>query len=118
MNRRALNVLLLMAFIMSIVMLFWPFAQWDDTMSIILRIIPSFSVQLLLIRVGKYNIIKLIPLILTGLFALWSVYLYLTSPDWSTVTFKILIAWNLSPFISCIAGMIISAIIKSTPSKK
>ena len=100
MGKKTLNILLLIGFIIPMPLLFWPFAQWGDTMVLILRVVPALSVQALLYRVGKYNIIKAIPLIMTGLFSLWGTYLYFTSPHWVNATFGGMIADYVSPFIS------------------
>ena len=100
--KKSLNTLLLIGFVVPLVLLFWPFAQWGNTMSIVLRIVPALSVQGLLCRVGKHNIVKVVPLVLTGLFGLWGTYLYFTSPHWVYATFwGGLIADYVSPFISC-----------------
>lgn len=100
--KKTINILLVIATVVPVVLLFWPFAIWNDAMFLILRIIPSFAVQVLLCRVGKHNIIKAIPLLLTGVFALWGTYLYYTSPHWSNATFGDLIADYASPFVCCV----------------
>jgi len=66
--KKAINILLVIAVVVPFVLLFWPFIIWNGTMSLILRIISSLSIQLLLYRVGKYAIIKVVPLLLTGAF--------------------------------------------------
>ena len=100
--KKSLNTLLLIGFIVPLVLLFWPFVQWGDIMDLILRVVSALSVQGLLCRVGKHNIIKAVPLILTVLLALWGTYLYFTSPHWANATFwGNLVADYISPFISC-----------------
>ena len=80
-------------------------------MNLILRAITALSVQGLLCRVGKHNVIRAVPLILTGLFAFWGTYLYFTSPHWVHATFwGGLIAGYISPFISCAIVYSISAL--------
>lgn len=99
--KKTVNILLIIAVIIPVVMLFWPFSMWNDSMSLILRIIPSLAVQTLLFRVGKKNIIRSLPVLLTGAFAAWGTYLYFTSPHWSNATVYDLIADYVSPFICC-----------------
>lgn len=104
--KKATNILLVFAVIIPLVLLFWPFAEWNDAMSVILRIIPSVAVQVLLCRYCKSNIVKAIPALLTGAFATWGTYLFFTSPHWSNATVGGLIADYVSPFICCIVVLI------------
>ena len=106
--KKTIDALLVVAVIIPIVLLFWPFAMWNNIMSVILRVIPAFAVQVLLFRVGKWNIIKPLPILITGALAAWGTYLYFTSPHWSNATFwGSLIADYASPFISCIIALIV-----------
>ena len=100
--KKTINALLVVAVIVPVVLLFWPFARWNDAMSLILRVIPSLAVQVLLFRVGKWNIVKELPVLLAGAFAAWGTYLYFTSPHWSTATVGGLITDYVSPFMCCI----------------
>ena len=104
--KKTTNILLVFAVIIPLVLLFWPFAEWNDAMSIILRIIPSVAVQVLLCRICKPNIVKAVPALLTGAFAAWGTYLFFTSPHWSNATVGGLIADYVSPFICCIVVLI------------
>lgn len=111
--KKTINTLLAVAVIIPIVLLFWPFAMWNNIMLVILRVIPSFAVQILLFRVGKWNIIKIIPILITGIFATWGTYLYFTSPHWVNATFwGSLIADYVSPFISCLNALIVCILAK------
>ena len=111
--KKTINILLVVAVIIPIVLLFWPFAMWNDVISLILRVIPSLAVQVLLFRVGKWNIVKELPVLLTGAFAAWGTYLYFTSPHWNNATFwGGLIANYVSPFISCLIAFIACLLIK------
>ena len=97
------NVVLFFGFLVPLILLLWPFAQWGPAAELILRVISAFSVQSLLCRVGKHKIIKAVPQFLTGLFAFWGFYLYFTSPHWAHTAFwSGLIADYVSPFISCV----------------
>ena len=102
------NMLLLTAFIIPLVLLLWPFARWNNIMLLVLRVIPSFAIQMLLCRVGKNMILKVIPLVLTGILAIWGTYLFYTSQHWVNATFwGSLIADYVSPFICCLVAFII-----------
>lgn len=105
---KTIKTLLMIAFVIPMVLLLWPFAMWNDTMLLILRVIPSFAIQILLCRNGKYTIVKVIPLLLTGALATWGTYLFYTSPHWVNATFLgSLIADYVSPFICCTVAFII-----------
>lgn len=111
--KNAINILLVIAVIIPIALLLYPFAMWNDAMLLILRIIPSFAVQLLFCRVGKFKVIKAIPFLLTGVLAIWGTYLYFTSPHWVNATFwGSLIADYVSPFICCSIALCISLLEK------
>jgi hypothetical protein len=111
--KKAINILLVVAVIVPVVLLFWPFAIWNDVMSVILRVIPSLAVQVLLFRVGKWNIVKALPVLLTGTFATWGTYLYFTSTHWSNATFwGSLIADYVLPFMACLVSLIACLLIK------
>lgn len=106
--QKTINRMLVIISIVSMILLMWPFAMWNDVMLLILRIIPTFAIQILLCRVGKYTIIKMIPLLLTGGLAVWGSYLFYTSPHWISATFwGSLIADYVSPFICCVVTIII-----------
>ena len=104
--KKTINILLVVAVIVPVVLLFWPFAMWNDVMSVILRVIASVAVQLLFCRMFKSNIVKTIPALLTGVFAIWGTYLFFASPHWSNATIGGLIADYVSPFICCIVVLI------------
>ena len=111
--KKTTNILMVFAVIIPLILLFWPFVRWNDAMSLILRVILSLAVQVLLYRVGKWNIIKVLPILIAGAFAMWGTYLYFTSPHWSNATFwSSLIADYVSPFISCLVALIACLLIK------
>ena len=97
--KKAINILLVIAVIIPVVLLFWPFAMWNDVMSVILRVIPSLAIQILFSRL---DFAKAVPALLTGAFAAWGTYLYFTSPHWGTATVGGLITDYVSPFMCCI----------------
>ena len=110
--KKTVNILLVVAVIVPVVLLFWPFAMWNDVMSVILRVIPAFAVQALLCRISRLNFVKAIPVLLTGVFATWGTYLYFTSPHWNNATVGDLVADYVSPFICCIIVLIVYLLTK------
>lgn len=104
MKKRIWNIPLLFGFLIPMVMLFYPFVYWDDAAALILRIIPSACIQLLFCRCAERTLVKLLPLLLTAAGALWGLYLFLTSPDW-TCTFGTYAADYASPALSCAAAL-------------
>ena len=110
--KKEINVALVMAVVLPVVLLFWPFAMWNDGMSLFLRIIPSVAIQVLFCRIGTYRVIKLLPLILSGSFAAWGTYLFFTSAHWVNATAWNLIADYLSPCICCMAVFAVGLIRK------
>ena len=104
--KKTVDVLLTVAVIAPVVLLFWPFAMWNDAMAVTLRVVPSLAAQVLLFRVGKWNIVRALPVLITGAFAVRGTYLYFASPHWANATFwGSLIADYVSPFISCVIAM-------------
>ena len=110
---KTINNFLVFTFIIPIILLLWPFAMWNDTMLLILRIIPALAIQILLCRIGRYIGVKVIPVLLTGVLAIWGTYLYFTSPHWDNATFGSLIADYVSPLICCFTVFCISIITKN-----
>lgn len=110
--KKILNVFLVVAIVVPTVMIFWPFAMWNDAMSLILRVIPSFALQILLFRVGKWNIIKALPILITGFFAALGLYRCFNSQSWSNATFGGIVADYVSPFLSCVIALVICLVVK------
>ena len=111
--KKTINILLAVTIILPLALLFWPFVVWNDTMAIILRIIPSLAAQLLMYRAGSSYLTKAAPLLFTGAFAAWGTCLYFTSPHWSNATFVDLMADYVSPFICCIVVYFACRLIKT-----
>lgn len=101
MEKNPWNGVLLAGVILPLVLLFWPFARWGGVMSLLLRVVPALCLQTLLCRVGRYEVVKVLPLVLTGLLALWGTYLYCTSPSWVNAELSDLLADYCSPFLGC-----------------
>lgn len=110
--KKTISILLAVAVVVPIVLLFWPFTMWNDVMAVILRVIPAFAGQILLFRMGKRNIFKALPAILTGAFAAWGTYLYCTSAHWVNATWGDLIADYVSPFICCAIALVVCLFLK------
>ena len=117
MKKTVVNVLLVLGVIVPVTMLLWPFVSWGDAMSLILRIIPSLSVQILFCRLAKHKAIEAIPFLLTGAFALWATDLYMTSPSWSNASFLSYVADCLSPFFCCLAMYLVSVFLVERKEK-
>ena len=114
--RKTINTILALTVIIPLVLLFWPFATWHGVMALILRIIPAVAVQALVCRICKSNFVRAIPALLTGALAAWGTYLFFTSPHWINATFGDLIADYVSPFIGCIAVLLVCFINKKENS--
>ncbi len=117
MKKMFVNTLLVLGVIVPVVLLFWPFVSWGDAMSLILRIILSFSVQILFCRLAKHKAIEAIPFLLTGAFALWATNLYMTSPSWSNASFWGYVAECLSPFLCCLVVYLVSVFLVERKEK-
>lgn len=119
MKKIILNILLLIGVIVPVTMLFWPSVSWGTAMSLVLRIIPSVSAQILFCRIAKHRAVKAIPFLLTGAFALWTTDLYLTSPAWDRASFwKDYVADCLSPFLCCFVVYLASVFLEERREKK
>ncbi len=104
--KKATKVFLMFAIIFPLVLLFWPFAEWNDDMDLILRVIPAGATQALLLIVFTLNIVRAIPALLTGGFSVWGTYLFFTSPHWSNATVGDLIVGYVSPFLACLVVLV------------
>lgn len=114
--KKRINELLVVAVIVPVILLFWPFVRWNDAMALILRVIPSIAVQILLYRIGKWGIIKVLPTLISGAFAAWGMFLFSFSSHWSNATLGVLIADYVSPFISCAIALIGCVLLKKKVS--
>lgn len=103
MSNKTINYILLTGLFVPVILLFWPFAEWNDTASLILRIIPAISVQQLVCRTTKKEFIRAVPIAFSAAAALWGTYLYFTSEHWINATAGGLIADYVSMFICCAA---------------
>lgn len=111
--KNTVNILLCMAATLSAVLLFWPFAMWNDAMLLILRVILALALQFLFCRIGKHRLVKALPLAATGALAAWGTYLYNTSPHWANATFwGSLMADYMSPFLCCVAVFLLYSLAK------
>lgn len=110
--KKTINILLVVAVIVPVVLLFWPFVRWNAVMSVILRVIPSIAMQTFLCRICGLNFVKIIPALLTGMATAWGTYLYFTSPSWSNATIGGLVADYVSPFISCMVVLAVYFLVR------
>jgi len=103
MSSKTINYILLAGFFVPVILLFWPFAHWNGTASLILRIVPAISVQQLVCRITKKESIRAVPIAFSAAAALWGTYLYFTSEHWINATAGGLITDYVSMFICCAA---------------
>lgn len=108
-----INVMLVGAVIVPGALIFWPFIRWSDAMSLILRVVPSLAMQILLYRIGKWRIIKVLPTLIAGAFAVRGIFLFSFSSHWSEATLRGLIADYVSPFIACVIALSACVLIKN-----
>jgi len=114
--KKVVNVFLAAAVMIPVVLLLWPFVTWSGAAAVILRVVPSFALQVLLCRVGKWNAIKALPVLVSGALAVWGTYLYATSPHWIHAAFwGSLVADYMSPFISCCVALLVCFLVRKKP---
>ena len=105
MKRTAFDLSLFLLFVAAFYMVFMEgFAapSLSPAGDLIFRVLSASSIQLFFCRRKWPAALKLLPLILTGGFALWGCLLYLgDSVSWQNATFFDLLADYLSPAISC-----------------
>jgi len=85
----------------ALIVHFWPMACWSGTAIVLLRVIAAFSAQMLSFRMFKSSGLKLLPLLLTVLLALWGGWLFATSPAWANATFFGYVLDYCSPALAC-----------------
>lgn len=118
MKKYIVNILLLLGTLVPLILLFWPFVSLGDTMSIILRIIPSICAQLLFCRVAKHRGGKAIPFLLTGAFAILMTDAYISSPAWNKASFWVAyVGEGMSPFLCCLAVYLTSVFLEERKEK-
>lgn len=104
--KKTKEALLVVAIIIPVVLLFWPFAMWNDGMSLMLRVIPAFAAQVLLFQIGRWNAVRVLPALAAGTVAAWGTYLWFTSPHWRNATFwGSLMGDYVSPFLACVVAL-------------
>lgn len=69
-----------------------------------LFVLASFCLQMLTCRLFSSRFWKRLPLVLAGLYGLWSIWLFCTSPAWQYATIVGLISDCLTPAIGCAAA--------------
>ncbi len=99
--KKAIDTVLILAFIIAVMIHFYPFAMWNDFTLSLLRFISAFSIQLLLCRVVKNKVLRIVPTISAILFSCWSTWLFLTSSSWHSATFIDLVSHHLIFLIGC-----------------
>ena len=98
----ALDAFLLLLFAVSLYILVFQgfgFPSINGFWHLILRVSAAASAQVFFCRRGLPTLLRLLPLLATGCFALWSVWLFCTA--WEHTSFSALFRDFLSPFVSC-----------------
>ena len=85
----------------ALIIHFWPMAYWSDTTIVVLRVTAALFIQLLFCRTVEYRGLRLLPLVLTTLLALWGGCLLLCSPGWAKASLAWYILDYFSPAITC-----------------
>lgn len=106
--KKTIDILLILAVIVPLVMLFWPFATWHGAAALILRFVPAFAAEVLLCRVTKNRLLRALPIVATFAMAAWGTYLFFTSAHWMNATVWDLLRDYTSPFIGCLIALLCS----------
>ena len=106
--KKTTDILLILAVIVPLVMLFWPFATWYGAAALILRLVPAFAAEALLCRVSKSKLLRALPLVATFAMAAWGTYLFFTCEDWMHATVWDLLRDYTSPFVGCLIALLCS----------
>lgn len=103
MKQTSWNRLLGLAAAGALIAHFWPMAYWSGTTTLLLRVTAAFCSQLFFCRVVRKPGWKTLPLLLTGLFALWGGWLTILSSKGSyPVEYAV-------PLLACLAGWLVWA---------
>ncbi len=74
----------------------------------ILLIIIALSIQILFCRMFSWRILKTLPLFLSLIFALWGIWLYLTSESWINAEISDLLCGYIAPLIGCVIAWLLA----------
>ena len=101
-----INKWLVYAIVIPLVILFWPmpYKPWNDFVDWILFALPTTAAQILFCRVGKRKAVKVIPAVLTGMWAAWGIYLVCWHPVSNSIGRRLyeLLRVSVSPFLCCL----------------
>lgn len=73
----------------------------------VLRFVSAGCIQFLALRIGKHDLIRMVPFGLAFLLAVWGFFLFLTSPSWQNATFGDLFADYMTPLFGCLAACLL-----------
>lgn len=103
-----LNITLTIIAIFALFLLFFPMADWNRFMEVLLRVVPAFCIQWVFCRKFRSKLLKILPILLTGLAFLWGVYMaFVQNPDWGSLPWTYLILYYGSPAIGSVAGLLV-----------
>ena len=111
MKKTVYTTVLILALMCMLYMLFFQgfgFPSISPVLDAILRILSGLSLQLLVFFVTRRTGLRLLPLILSVLAALWGGWLFAFSESWSTVTFDLYVADYCTAAIGCAAVWIVN----------
>ena len=111
MKKTVYTAVLILALICMLYMLFFQwfgFPSISPVLDAVLRILSGLSLQLLVFCTARRTWVRLLPLILSVLAALWGGWLFAFSESWSTVTFGMYFADYCTAAIGCAAVWIVN----------
>ena len=109
MKQTGWNRLLGLAAAVALIAHFWPMAYWGNAATMLLRVTAAFCGQLFFCRAIRKPGLKPLPLMLTGLLALWGIWLaVLSSRGGYPAEYAV-------PLLACLAGWLAYAISEKLP---
>jgi len=111
MKKTVYTTVLILALMCMLYMLFFQgfgFPSISPVLDAILRILSGLSLQLLVFCTARRTWVRLLPLILSVLAALWGGWLFACSDSWHTATFGTYFADYCTAAIGCVAVWIVN----------
>lgn len=83
------------------------FTALSPSLMLWLKILGTLCCQWFFLRISKKKILQAIPLMVSGIVAVWGFFLYLTSPSWLHATFAHLISDYVLYLLVCLAVLML-----------
>ena len=83
----------------------------SDSLILLLRILGTVCCQWFFLRISKKKVVQAIPLMVSGIVAVWGFFLYLTSPSWLHETFSHFVSYYGLYVLICLGVLLISWLI-------